>query len=182
MTIGAGGLTQFYARSITGGDWAIAGPVGHLTAALSAEVSDHGPLHQHHLFGRRAVGGDRNHGSINSISAATLVNSTISAGVGPLPGGEVLPQASSDFTNPGARIGSISLSGAPLTDSFVNDAIAAPTLGTLHFALVEFANNGMVQGLAAQSIAAFSGVDSVTRRAFLAGSSGFNQRADVPSY
>src|SRR5262249_44499956 len=80
--------------------------------------------------------------------------------------GQPLPQTSADFTNPNARIGSITLHQVPLMASFSNNAIAAAALGHLDFSAIAFANNGMIQGLAAHSITSFSGIDSVTHRAF----------------
>lgn len=166
LTLGSGGINRFYARSITGGVWNVAGPVGHLTVQLSAEVRiNAASIDSIFTAGLLSVALNTT-GSINSITASILVNSDIYAGVGTLAAGDPLPESSADFTNPNARIGSIKLLQVPRMSSFSNNAIAAAALGHLDFSVTAFANNGMVQGLAAQSIASFSGIDLVTKHAF----------------
>ena len=91
----------------------------------------------------------RSAGNIGVISAALMLNSSVYAGVGPLPPGQRLPAAASDFISP-AVIRSLSLSSSGV---FGNSAIAAYVLGTLRLGQI-----GAGDSIGAHRIESLSGI------------------------
>lgn len=93
-------------------------------------------------------------GGIGTISAPSLLNSIVYAGVAFPTGGASLPSTvadfdSSTFTAPGA-IAAIHLSGGGAT--FINSDIAASSLGTLTLGATATINNGTPFGIATSSL------------------------------
>ena len=105
-------------------------------------------------LGNLSVGGDiagstiRSIGSIGSVSARSLQNSRIYAGIVNLPGGQNLPGSASDIPI-SAQIRSLRLRRSAAA-TFVNSAVAAATLGSLNLGTVRTANAGTPFGFAAR--------------------------------
>ena len=101
-------------------------------------------------FGALSGSDIRADGSIGTVTAGTMANSRIFAGV---PGTlATLPASAAEFSNPGASIKAVSVRGA-----FSNTLIAAPTIGRASLGAVTPANGGVEFGLAAdraQSVSA----------------------------
>ncbi|HET6251789.1 MAG TPA: peptidylprolyl isomerase [Tepidisphaeraceae bacterium] len=96
-------------------------------------------------------------GNLGKISAATLTNSQIYAGIAALPSGQILPNFPSDFATNQA-ITSVKLKTARTGDSFFNSAIAAQTLGTLSLGTVLQDNGGITEGVASEDIKSLTGI------------------------
>jgi len=97
-------------------------------------------------------------GSIGSISAASITNSEIYAGVTPADGA-TLPSTLGEFTSQ-SSIGSIKIGSTPngQTGDFNSAEIAAFSMGKVNLGTVDFLNNnGTPFGIAATSIASLSG-------------------------
>ena len=107
----------------------------------------------------------RSAGSIGVVSSMFVINSSIYAGVGPLPPGQGLPAAASDFVAP-AQIRSVTLSRSPRFPSFSNSVIAASSLGSLDLGTIQTANGGTPFGLAARFIRSVTGNDLTSHRDF----------------
>lgn len=90
----------------------------------------------------------RSIGSIGSVSAASLQNSQIYAGIVNLPGGQNLPASAADIPI-SAQIRSLRLRKSA-TATFVNSDVAAATLGSLNLGTVRMANAGTPFGFAAR--------------------------------
>lgn len=101
-------------------------------------------------------------GNINSVKGAGLHRSQVYAGIGPLGGGEVLPDTSSsaDFLSP-ATIKSIALKPAAGGVGFLDSAIAALFVGKASLGVVQLDNGGQVHGLAADFIKSVAGSDTI---------------------
>jgi hypothetical protein len=104
-------------------------------------------------------------GSIGTVNSMFVINSSVYAGVGPLPPGQGLPASASDFAAP-AQIGSVSLGRSPRLPSFSNSVIAASSLGNLNLGTIPTSNGGTPFGLAARSVASVAGTDLTTHRDF----------------
>jgi hypothetical protein len=104
-------------------------------------------------------------GNIGPIKALSITGSSIEAGVGPLPPGQLLPAAPTDFVSP-ASIQSVSLQPPKNAPSFVNSVIAASSEGTLNLAGIESPNGGTAFGVAAHSITRLTGTDLASKRSF----------------
>ena len=100
-------------------------------------------------------------GEILSISALSVANSTIYAGVGPNEGAG-LPDAAADFIAP-AVIRSVTVRNRA-APSFVGSDIAARTLGRMSLGVVQTANGGVPFGLAAETIASVAAADAAGAR------------------
>jgi hypothetical protein len=90
----------------------------------------------------------RSIGSVGSISAASLQNSRVYAGIVNLPNGENLPMSANDIPI-SAQIRSLRLRKSA-TATFVNSDVAAATLGSLNLGTVRTANAGTPFGFAAR--------------------------------
>lgn len=88
----------------------------------------------------------RSIGSIGSISATSLQNSRIYAGIVNLPNGQNLPMSANDIPI-SAQIRSLRLHKSA-TATFVNSDVAAATLGSLNLGTVRTANAGTPFGFA----------------------------------
>jgi len=93
-------------------------------------------------------------GSITSVTAGTISNSDIFAGV--LAGLTTLPVDSSEFTNTGSTIARLSVTSHKAA-AFASTLIAAPIIGKVQLGAVTVANNGVPFGVAGNSIASVSG-------------------------
>jgi hypothetical protein len=113
----------------------------------------------------------RANGNIGSITATSILNSTIFAGIITLPGGQTLPQQPTDFGNV-AQINSITLRRTA-SASFSNSDIAAYALGRIVLDVVATSNGGTPFGLAAHSLRFISLTDQTTGKSA--------QIANVPS-
>jgi hypothetical protein len=100
-------------------------------------------------------------GSIGAISSADIFNTTIFAGVGNVPSGDVEPAAASDFSA-NARIGSIRVHPGTKLTGFSASQIAAARLGTLELVTTNTQNEGFKYGIAAESIDNLSAHDKTT--------------------
>ena len=107
----------------------------------------------------------RSAGSIGVLSSAFIINSSIDAGVGPLPPGQGLPTAASDFALP-AQIHSVTLGRSPTLPSFSNSIITAESLGNMTLGTIPTANGGVPFGLAAHSVTSVAGTDLTSHKDF----------------
>jgi hypothetical protein len=166
LTIGAGGIGTVSVRSIIGGNWVVRGAVGVVRVQRDAMLNLSALS-----IGSIMIGNQLNSSvvhsavDIGSVSAAGMANSTIYAGVGPLPAGQRLPASAGDFTI-AATIGSVSLARRHGIISFVNSVIAAPTITRASLGTINFNNGGIPMGLAAHSIGSLTGADAATNRSF----------------
>lgn len=154
-----------------------------LTAAAVATMSVGGELHDSVLtFTAPAVNGAmalrsltaqkgmlntviRSAGSIGAVNSSFVINSSIYAGVGPLPPGQGLPSTAADFVAP-AEIGLVTLGRSPRLPSFSNSVIAASLLGNLNLGTIPTSNGGTPFGLAGRSVRSVAGTDLTTHRDF----------------
>jgi cyclophilin family peptidyl-prolyl cis-trans isomerase len=162
LTLTAGGvsLARFTAASVSAGTWTIAGSVGALNVNkedLSATISA-ASITKLQVKGNlnaatvdlTSAGDDINSlaitgsitgslingaGVIGVMSALSLVNSEIYAGVGNLTTGQILPDSFTDFVHD-ESIKSVRLKITPGSNSFSNSAIAAANIGTLSLGTV----------------------------------------------
>jgi cyclophilin family peptidyl-prolyl cis-trans isomerase len=91
-------------------------------------------------------------GNVGSVSAASMSNSELLAGVNSIPQDRKLPASVSDFTAT-ASIAALRIKGL-----FSNTNVAARQLGKLALGQIQTANGGSAFGLASHTIAALSGV------------------------
>lgn len=102
----------------------------------------------------------RSTGSIGAINAAQILSSRIYAGLVPLPAGQGLPTALTDFGNV-AQIKSVTLrrsSGA----SFAASDIAAYSIGPVNLHTVQMSNGGTTFGIGAHSVKLVALTDQLT--------------------
>jgi hypothetical protein len=133
-----------------------------LTSPFAAGVFD--------LIALAAAGGIsntviRSAGNVGTITSSSIVSSAIYAGVGPLPPGQSLPAAASDFVA-AASIQSVRLTRPAPGPAFANSVIAAQTLGSISLGTIQTNNSGVPFGLAAHQIASLSGVDLTAHKPF----------------
>jgi hypothetical protein len=132
----------------------IGGVLSNSTLTFSAGGSDVGKMTVGGLSGTTIHAA----GNLGAISARSLLNSSIYAGVASLPGGAALPSSAGDFAAQ-ASIASVILKKSG-SASMVNSNIAAWSLGKLSLAKVSFANAGNAFGVAGHTIASLSASDS----------------------
>lgn len=97
----------------------------------------------------------RSASSIGSITAHSITGSAVFAGVRSDLAG--IPVADTDFVNPAASIGSLTLKSTD-TSAFGNTGVAAPSLGKLVIGAVASFNGGLFeQGVAARLIGSITG-------------------------
>ena len=166
LSIGSGGLKSVVTRNIPDGTWNVAGPVGRIYSGRDIQVNltattINSILAMNNLNNVVVNAAD----DIGSISAGSMMNSSIYAGVGPLPPGQRLPESATDFTG-SAAIRSVNLRSRFKISSFSNSSIAAPTLGQMSLGVTVFTNLGQTQGLAADTIGSLSGSDQATKKIF----------------
>ena len=98
----------------------------------------------------------RSAGNIGTVTALSLANSNIFAGINP-PDGLTLPDSADDFVAPATIRGvTIRNRAAP---SFVASNVAASVLGRLNLGVVQTANGGVPFGVAAQTLTSLNAVD-----------------------
>jgi hypothetical protein len=103
-------------------------------------------------------------GSIKSVSVGAMQNSQVFAGVGTLPGGQVLPQSNSDFTA-GVAINSFKVHrAAGVSASFVNSVVAAPLIKSADLGSVQLNNGGTPFGVASEDMKSLVLRDSISGR------------------
>ena len=100
-------------------------------------------------------------GSIGTVSASTMVNSSVFAGVGTLASGKVLPTTDAEFSSADS-IGAVKLKKVAGTPSFIDSDIAAHSIGSLSLGVVQLSNGGQPFGVAAGKIGSASAVDDST--------------------
>ena len=159
-------LNRWSRRNIPDGTWTVAGAVGSIYSGRDIQVN----LTATTITSILAMNNLNNlvidtSGDIGSISAGSMMNSSIYAGVGPLPPGQRLPESAGDFTG-SATIRSVNLRSRFKISSFSNSSIAAPTLGQMSLGVIIFPNLGQTQGLAANTIGSLSGSDQATKKLF----------------
>jgi hypothetical protein len=128
---------------------------GHLlnsTLSLTAPVAA-GTADLTNLSVNRGVFGTTIHsaGNIKTVAVKNLTNSAIYAGLAPLPPGQTLPTAPTDFVAD-AAIDTVTLQVDTRQSSFENSVIVASIEGSLVLGTVQTNNNGTPFGLAAHSI------------------------------
>jgi cyclophilin family peptidyl-prolyl cis-trans isomerase len=182
LTLNGGGvsLTRFSAAAVTGGTWSIAGTVSSLTitkqdlmASISAvsiptlRVKGNMTTATLNLTGggvnlnTLAVGGAitgstvNSVGSLGAISAASMINSNIYAGMGNMSSDQVLPTSAANFIA-SASIKSVRLKLVPGTNSFSDSAIAASNLVNLSLGTLLTNGGFTVSGIASQNIGVFA--------------------------
>jgi hypothetical protein len=101
-------------------------------------------------------------GSLGAITATRMQDSQIYAGLMPLPAGQGLPQAPTDFANV-AQINSVTLRRSA-SASFAGSDIAAYGLGKIVLGTVAMSNGGTPFGLAAHNIKSVSLTDQTTNK------------------
>ncbi|HWE98140.1 MAG TPA: hypothetical protein VG269_29615, partial [Tepidisphaeraceae bacterium] len=104
-------------------------------------------------------------GSIGTISAATLSNSLLYAGVATLPAGQVLPETISDFVAP-ATIQAVTLHPKGKSVGFFNNGIAAQTLGNIQLGLTTLDYSGNPDGIIGHTIAHFQATSATPPQKF----------------
>ena len=92
-------------------------------------------------------------GNIASISAGSITNSKIYAGVGTLAAGQNLPATLSNFAA-AATITAVKIGRG----GFANSDVAAETLGNLSLGTIQTSNNGTTFGVAGHSLRSVTGV------------------------
>ncbi|HWE04593.1 MAG TPA: Ig-like domain-containing protein [Tepidisphaeraceae bacterium] len=102
-------------------------------------------------------------GSLGSISAAALTNSTLNAGIAPLSSGQNLPASPADFAAQ-STIAAVTIKKGPA--AFADSDISAATIKKLSLGAIQFANNGAPFGVAAMDIASITSVDPSTGKSF----------------
>jgi hypothetical protein len=95
-------------------------------------------------------------GDIKSVTAGSMADSQIFAGVGTLPGGQPLPNFPTDLPT------AASISTVKVQRTFSNTNIAAQSLGRLSLGKVQTTNAGKTFGVAGHVITALTGVDATT--------------------
>jgi hypothetical protein len=101
-------------------------------------------------------------GNIGAISAASMANTIIYAGIGAMSPGQVLPNFPSDFASE-QSIKSVKVKTGK-TPTFSNSSIAAASLGSLALGRIQTANGGTSFGVAATAISSLTGVDQTTSK------------------
>lgn len=159
--VSVGGLaTDGSLRAINGtstvlnGNDTINGAIGSLTlASLSGSTLSASSIGR--LVVRGAIDSStiRVGGNIASISAGSITNSKIYAGVGTLAAGQNLPAALSGFAAP-AAITAVKVGRG----GFANSDVAAETLGNLSLGTIQTSNNGTAFGVAGHSLRSLTGV------------------------
>ncbi len=98
-------------------------------------------------------------GSIGPVSAASLLNSKIFAGVAALPAGQPLPNTAIEFATM-QTIASVRLRTLPASAgfSFSNSEIAATSTPSLSLGTIQTANGGAVSGVASEAIKTLTGI------------------------
>lgn len=173
---GGASLGTFTAASVPGGTWSIAGSAkllnvtkgdldATITAASIGAIRIKGNLAG--TLNLTAPGTDLTTlavtgsiqqasitaaGNIGAISATSLTNSEIYAGIGDLPVGQVLPNTATDFVA-ASSIKSVNLKTVKGVDTFSNSDIAAALLGNLSLGTIQTNNSGNPTGVAAENIA-----------------------------
>lgn len=186
----AGRASRVAAGSV-GGDWEgnfgavsviqVAGDMaGDLTAeainSLSANTITDADIRLTRAFAPRAVGINRlrargaitgtnirSTADIGTVSAASMSNSIIFAGVGTGGGGGngALPASAAEFVN-AAAIRNVTVRNRSGTPAFVDSSIAASTLGRMSLGAVQVANGGDPFGLAANEVRSVSALNGAT--------------------
>ena len=132
------------------------------TSPYSAKLRD---------LGRLAVRGDisgtsiLSAGSIGTISAATLSQTSIYAGVTSLPAGQALPQTAADFASP-AGLAGVDLHPKKKNVGFTSSIIAAAVIGQLRLVSTTTNNAANTFGIAAHSLGSFTARDTTVRQTF----------------
>jgi hypothetical protein len=122
------------------------------TAPFAADVMD---------LGRLTVGRNINNvaissaGSVGTVIARTMVDSSLYVGVGTLQPGQVFP-ALADFISP-ATLQSVQLQTTKLAPSFANSVITAFRENSLSLGTIQVDNGGTPFGVAANTIGAIAG-------------------------
>lgn len=133
------------------GTWTFAGSVGKLSALslthLSLSAAALGSLSVTHAISASSI---RTTGNIRTVTAGTLSDSTVFAGVGSSV--TTLPSAAADLAAD-ATIGSLTIRGEKTSPfSVQNSDVAAAHLGKITFNTVNPANGGAPFGLAAETL------------------------------
>jgi len=103
-------------------------------------------------------------GGLGAISAASMANTIIHAGVAALSAGQVLPNFPADFASV-QSIKSVKVKNGKFP-TFSNSSIAAEVIGSLSLGRVQTNNGGTSFGVAATSISSLTGTDQTTNKKF----------------
>ncbi|MDB5292582.1 MAG: hypothetical protein JWL69_3823, partial [Phycisphaerales bacterium] len=104
-------------------------------------------------------------GNLGSLSANSMVNSQIYAGIVSLPIGQELPTAAGAFSAQDI-ITSVKIGKGKGAATYVNSAIAAAQIRSATLGKVQFANGGAPFGIAAHNIASLTATDASTGKTF----------------
>ncbi len=169
-------LTTFSAASVPSGTWTLAGSAKSIsttkgdldvtiTAASIGALKVKGNLSSAHID-LTATGSDLTTlaitgaftnssltaiGNLGAISATSLADSEIFAGIASLDSSQSFPASSTDFASQ-SSIKSITLKTVKGADSFSDAGIAAASLGTLSLGTLQTDNGGSPTGIAAETI------------------------------
>ena len=147
-TVNAGNIRNLRAASMTGATVNLAQGNGAGMFALNS-LNVKGAITNTNI---RATSSD-----INFVTAGSITNSTIYAGINPADGA-ALPAAAGDFVAP-TTIRAVTIRNHT-SASFVDSDIAAGTLGRLNLGVINTANGGVPFGLAAHTVLAVTAADS----------------------
>jgi cyclophilin family peptidyl-prolyl cis-trans isomerase len=151
-TLNAASVRSLRAGSLTGANITLIQPTAAGAIALGS-LNSRGAIANSNI---RAVGAD-----VGSVSALSITNSTIYAGVNPAEGA-ALPDAATDFVA-AATIRSVTVRNRTAA-SFVNSDIAAQTLGRMNLGVINTANGGVPFGLAGDTILSVTATDAAGAR------------------
>jgi hypothetical protein len=151
-TLNAASVRSLRAGSLTGANITLVQPSAAGAVALGS-LNAKGAISNTNI---RAAGAD-----IGAVSALSIANSTLYAGVNPAEGA-ALPDAATDFVAP-ATIRTETVRNRAAA-SFVNSDIAARTLGRMNLGVINTANGGVPFGIAAETIASVSAADAAGAR------------------
>ncbi|HET6246520.1 MAG TPA: VCBS repeat-containing protein [Tepidisphaeraceae bacterium] len=166
LSITAGGIKSVTAHNLPAGTWTVAGAIGPIISGRDVDlnvtatsIKSIAALEQLNNLTVETTG------NIGPIRAKLMANSSLYAGVGPLLAGQRLPESAGDLASD-SSIASISLQSRYKAVSFSNSSIAAAHVGPLSLGVIAFSNFSLTQGIAADSVASFSGADVITKKTF----------------
>ena len=151
-TLNAASVRSLRAGSLTGANVTLVQPSAAGAVALGT-LNSKGAITNSNIV---AIAAD-----IGAVSALSITNTTIYAGVNPAEGA-ALPDAGTDFVAP-ATIRSVNVRNRSAA-SFVNSDIAAQTLGRMNLGVINTANAGVPFGLAGDTIASVTATDAAGAR------------------
>jgi len=157
------GLGVFDAAQITGGTWTIGQGIGSITLRHNATFTINADFLRRLTMGGALLGSTiETKGSIGSVTATGMLNTTVIAGI-------LIPGPGSLQSPPlvvAAQIKDISIHKTRLGASFTNSFIEARNILSADLGTIQMANNGTPFGIATSQLIRLSGQDSLTHKVF----------------